>query len=268
MNQAQRDEFMATGVLRAPGLVSAAATQAMAERLWSLLAQRDGVRRDRPETWTKERPAQFGELRRSGAFEQMASGGLVALLDAFFGEAGWRAPDHWGQALVTFPTRGEPRSVPGGAWHLDIAPGQMLTPWPSQVRVFVLLSPIETGGGGTAYVAGSHRLVLDLAPELARTGELRSGPMREALKRESRWIAALCSARRSAEEAEMLQQETVVCGATLRIAEMTGEAGDVLLMHPATLHAPAPNRRSTPRMMLVESIYAGASAEPLRGPLT
>jgi hypothetical protein len=39
-----------------------------------------------------------------------------------------------------------------------------------------------------------------------------------------------------------------------RVRELTGQPGDVILMHPRTLHAPAPNALATPRMMLVEII--------------
>lgn len=39
--------------------------------------------------------------------------------------------------------------------------------------------------------------------------------------------------------------------------ELTGEPGDVILMHPRTLHVTAPNTGDHPRMMLVESSNAG-----------
>jgi ectoine hydroxylase-related dioxygenase (phytanoyl-CoA dioxygenase family) len=46
-----------------------------------------------------------------------------------------------------------------------------------------------------------------------------------------------------------------------RVQELTGEPGDVVLMHARTLHAPAPNAAAAPRMMLVEIINRRRSVE-------
>jgi hypothetical protein len=42
-----------------------------------------------------------------------------------------------------------------------------------------------------------------------------------------------------------------VDGMHLRAEELTGHAGEVILMNPRSFHAPAPNCLDTPRMMLV-----------------
>ena len=257
LTQAQRDAFLATGVTHVPGVLPSASVEAMAGRIWTELERRDGIFRGRPETWTKERPSQFGELRKSGAFAAMTGPELRSLLDDFFQPSGWREPRHWGQALVTFPTGRKDWSVPGAAWHLDILPGQRLEPWPAYVRVFAILAPLEPGGGGTLYVAGSYRLTLEARGRMPRGGA-RSAAVREALTRESPWLAELCSAAAADAErtARLMEVGAELRGAALRVAEMTGEAGDVVLMHPATLHAPSPNCRPSPRLMLAESVYA------------
>jgi hypothetical protein len=48
----------------------------------------------------------------------------------------------------------------------------------------------------------------------------------------------------------------VVDGVPVRVCEMLGEPGDVILMDPLMLHATTPNVRETPRMMLTEWVYA------------
>jgi hypothetical protein len=254
LNPLQRDQFLAEGVLHLPGVIPRAAAEAMADRLWTALASQHGVVRDRPETWTKERPGQFRDLRRAGAFAGMLSADLAALLDDIFGEGGWRRPAHCGQPLVTFPMGPAAWSVPGAAWHLDIMPGQVLEPWPDYMRIFTFLAPLAPGGGGTAYVSGSHRVVMELMSELR--SRVRSATITEALKRESPWIAALCSQGDDGVRTSLLEAGARVRGADLSVGEMTGQPGDVVLMHPATLHAPAPNGASTPRLMVAESIYA------------
>ena len=109
----QREQFLDTGVVRLPGLIPKAAAEAMADRLWDTLASQHGAVRNRPETWTKQRPAQFRDLRRAGAFAGMASEALAAVLDDLFGKRGWTPPPHWGGPLVTFP-RGGPSGPHSG----------------------------------------------------------------------------------------------------------------------------------------------------------
>lgn len=254
LNPLQRDQFLAEGVLHLPGVIPRATAEAMADRLWAALASQHGVIRDRPETWTKERPGQFRDLRHSGAFAGMLSADLAVLLDGVFGEGGWNPPAHCGQPLVTFPTGRVAPSVPGAAWHLDIMPGQVLEPWPEYLRIFTFLAPLEAGGGGTAYVSGSHRVVMELMSELG--SRVRSATITEALKRESPWVAALCSQGDDGRRTSVLETGARVRGVDLSVGEMTGQPGDVVLMHPATLHAPAPNGAGAPRLMLAESIYA------------
>jgi len=254
LTQAQRAEFRETGVVRMPGVIPTGAAAAMADRLWEACERLHGVLRGQPETWTSERLFQFNELRRDGAFSPMRSAGLEALLDDFFGGRGWTAPQHWGGPLVTFPGGGE-WTVTAGAWHLDILPGQPLDPWPSVVRVFTFLEPAPPGCGGTLYVAGSARLAIALVA--ARHAKLRSAKLREAMKRASPWIAELCSTVDAGDRTRRFMQEgTELDGVRLVVGEMTGEPGDVWLMHPGTLHAGAMNCGAGPRMMLAETINA------------
>jgi ectoine hydroxylase-related dioxygenase (phytanoyl-CoA dioxygenase family) len=51
-----------------------------------------------------------------------------------------------------------------------------------------------------------------------------------------------------------LGDETDLDGVRVSVRELTGEPGDVVLMHPRTLHTPAPNTGRDPRMMLVEIV--------------
>jgi len=256
----QRAQFLETGVVRVPGVIPKADAAAMADRLWAVCESRDGVLRDQPETWTRQRVFQLNDLRREGAFAPMRSAGLDALLDDFFGERGWTPPQHWGGPLITFPTPG-PWALTSASWHLDMTPGQRLDPWPTMVRVFTFLERLEPGGGGTLYAAGSARLAMALVA--ARRAKLRSAKLREAMKRASPWIASLCSPDSDGEDRRrrFMQEGAEVEGVRLVVGEMTGEAGDIYLMHPGTLHAGSANCRSAPRMMLVETIYAARGAD-------
>lgn len=259
LTQVQKDEFLQTGVLHAPGLVPRPAVEAMAERLWRELQRRWGISRDQPQTWTVERPTHLQGLKRSGAFAEMASPGVRALMDEVFASRGWTGPAHWGQAFLAFPIREAAWTVPHSAWHIDLAYPGDLTPWPGAIRLFVLLDRLEPGGGGTVYVAGSHRLAMQVAA--AAAAPLRTIELKQAVKRRDPWLEALCSpGGGTGRIARFMHEGAAVDGIDLRVEEITGEAGDVFLMHTGVLHAAAANCRSAPRLMLAETVRAAAPA--------
>ena len=137
-------------------------------------------------------------------------------------------------------------SIPRKVWHTD-AP-RVSGPGVPGVIALGFLGHVLTGGGGTLFVAGSHRL-LD-----APGRELRSKAFRRALRKKPYFNVLL--GEDSAERARYLAQAHRVDGVDLRVVELTGEPGDVVLADARLLHAPAPNAQSTPRVM-VRGFYVG-----------
>lgn len=70
LTEARRDEFARTGLLRLPGAVPVADAEAMAGRVWSFLADRAGVDRHDPTTWSTTRPTGFGPLTGAGGLDR------------------------------------------------------------------------------------------------------------------------------------------------------------------------------------------------------
>jgi hypothetical protein len=256
LTSSQRQQFLETGVAHIPALIPRRVTDAMADRLWEVLTRQHGVQRARPQTWTVARPTKLQELKRTGAFDVMDCPELRAVLDDVFGGRGWTAPRHWGQALVTFREDDAPWTVPSVAWHLDLIDQAVLAPWPYYVRLFVLLAPVEPGGGGTVYLAGSHRLVMRLMAQAAAPGENRCKPLRERLKRQDPWIAELCTGQGEGRIERFMQAAVEIDGVPLRVAETVGGAGDLFVMHPAMLHAASPCAGPEPRLVAAETIIA------------
>ncbi len=251
-----RRVFEQRGVLRLPGLYSSFEVAGMADALWDDLGRRFGIDRRRPETWTPSRPAQFQDLQRSGAFSAMDTPGLAAVADALLGEGRWVRPRSWGQPLVTFPTGSW--DVPHQNWHLDLAAEDSLDELDA-IRVFTFLEPVRQRGGGTLYVAGSHRVVIDRGRGAAPGQRLRSSEIRALLQREEPWFAALFSPGGDDRADRFMEEHELAGGARVRVEEMTGDPGDLIVMHPATFHTVAPNGLDRPRMMLVQSIYSARS---------
>ncbi|MBS0334782.1 MAG: hypothetical protein JSS35_18580 [Proteobacteria bacterium] len=226
------------GVVRFSGAIPARDIDAMRAALDRKLVSR-GRRGSRPSRLSS----------RSGEFDAMASQTVRAILDHLLGE--WEEPPHWGLPLVSFHTGEAAWDVPREHWHIDLGarPGDLRL-----ARIFAFLSPSRPGGGGTGYIEGSHRLISAMVQEIGHA--LPSAQMRQRLEARSPWFAALSSRHDEGERIRrFMQQGGEVDGVRVRVREMLGEPGDVLVMHPLTMHAPTPNVLATPRMMLTQFVY-------------
>ena len=251
LTQEQGAEFARAGMLRIPRYFPESMMAGMAGRLWGDLHARFGMDRERRETWTKERPAQFQKLVGEGAFDDVADG-LQSIADAFLGEGEWERPQHLCLPLVTFPTGRW--DVPSTVWHIDQPPETSIDIVPL-VRVFVLLERVEPKGGGTCYVAGSHRVIVERAAALGQ--RLRSADVKTVLAQD-RWFAALFSKKTQDRERRFMVDGGAAWGTEVRVCETVGDAGDIYVMHPAMLHTIAENARERPRMMLGQSLLSRA----------
>jgi hypothetical protein len=250
-----RAEFDRAGVLRLPGFFDPATIAPMADALWADLSRRHGIEQNRPGTWTLQRPGQYQALERTGVFDPVGAR-LEALVDAFLGAGQWDRPRHWGQPLVTFPTA--EWEVPHATWHIDLPATHRQAPLPQGlpgVRVFTFLEPVRPRGGGTPFVAGSHKVVLDRAGAAPPGERLKSADLRAILQREEPWFAALFAPGGEDRMRRFMVEGGVARGFPVRVEEMTGEPGDLIVMHPAMLHTVADNALDRPRMMLVQALY-------------
>lgn len=241
----QRATFERDGVVRFERFFDRADIAAMAAAVWADLHERHGVVRERPETWTVERPMHFQTLKASRAFARLKTPATIALADALLGEGRWSTPTNWGQPLVTFPSPADWRPN----WHFDLAGPNY--PWPLPlIRLFTFLEPTAPGGGGTLYVQGVHRLAMRLAG-----GVIASAKLRRRMIAAHPWFAALAKAPPGAHRA--LQTQTCeIDGVEVGVRQMSGQPGDAILMHPLMLHSGVENAAATPRMMLVDTILA------------
>lgn len=253
LSREDRARFEERGLVRLPGLIARAAAEEMADALWREMARKDGIHRRERKTWQIERPAHFRPLQDAGAFKAMGGPAVRAVLDDLMGAGRWEAPDRWGLPLVCFPRPHGRWDVPTTNWHLDL-PANPENRQALVGRVFLLLAPLRPQGGGTLVALGSHQLVDRM---IARSGErLSSADVRKRLKSHHRWFHDLMTPDKSRRDrtAWFMETETEVDGVALQVEEMTGEPGDVLLMHPSALHAGAPNMLSEPRLALTQFV--------------
>ena len=251
----QREEFDHTGIMRLPGAIAPKETQEMLNLVWDAVEQRTDVRRDDPRTWKGQRVMGKQDLPASTTFAQIGSPAICDTLDRLFGRSKWQRPERWASMLVTFPDSAAKWSVPHTTWHLDF-PASRDFEGLFAARLFVCLARLTRGGGGTVFVAGSHRLVQKLISD-SDADQIRSAEARKALIRAHPWVKSLCSPDGKTDRVGQFMNRSarLTGGVDARVVEMTGEAGDVLLTHPLLLHAAATNCTQSPRIVLSSTIY-------------
>jgi hypothetical protein len=247
LSPSQQETFNHNGLLKLESAVPPAAIATMRDRFWDYLSREHGIDPAHIDTWTVERPRHLRALRRSGGFNLMATQQVCGALDDLLGVAGWQPPTTWGLPLVTFAVPGAQWTVPPTGWHVDSYGPEHDLPG---VTVFVFLAPVAERGGGTILLSGSHRL---FNRHIATTGTWRPAEVKAALALRHPWLRDVWSNDRRAAPIA-IDDGAMLDGVHVRVQELTGHAGDVVLMHPRTFHAPAPNGLPVPRMMLVEIV--------------
>lgn len=229
----------------------------MLNRVWELMA-RQGIEREDPLSWERV-DAYFGirgvqklqQLRDVGGSPE-AIPSVRQALDRIFAPRGRQQAPHWGQALVTLPVESE-WLLPGNIWHFDhhyLTPGDI-----SGVNLFLLMDDVEPEGGGTLVLRNSPQLMdafLATKPSLDTIGAQN----RDFLRFDP-WLAGLkCpqDVRSQARNQKYMSSDSLVHGVSVRVIELTGQAGDVFITHPALLHAPAMNVRDRPRLMMTQRV--------------
>ncbi|HEU4650365.1 MAG TPA: phytanoyl-CoA dioxygenase family protein [Croceibacterium sp.] len=240
------EHFHEHGWMRVRGGISQATAAAMREAVWHLLAE-SGVKRNRLETWTAERPSHMQRLKRHAAFAWSPSDGLSEVIARLLGRS-YDPPEHWGAPFIAFP-RDERWSIPAKGWHIDANYRSPLEP-PRGVKTLALFGDVAPRAGATLVVAGSHRLVAKWFAEAPPPPEARSAELRRSLLAHP-YIGDLHRpGDASARIARFLRREEHEDGLTLYVAELIGRAGDVFVMHPLVMHAAAPNSGAEPRFMV------------------
>src|ERR1700682_1918261 len=249
----QQDEFARSGILRIPDAIAQRDAAKMCDVVWTALQRRYEIRRDVPDTWKARRISGMHDLPRSETFAQIGSPQVREALDALLGRRSWEPPERWG-SVVTFPESHDRWDVPRQGWHLDF-PAKRSLRGLFCMRLFTCLAKLPKGGSGTLFAEGSHRLVDGLC-EIEGVEKLKSADARNALIRRYSWVRDLCSRDGAAGRIERFMERSEASNdIELRVIEMTGEPGDVLLAHPRLLHAGAKNCTSVPRLVLSSIVH-------------
>jgi len=231
LDNPQVDEFVRDGYTIVRNAFSRETAEAIRDFLWLELTSQ-GVRRDSPSTWTK-RVVHLAKVFHDEPFASAWSNRLYGALDDVLGEGRYDAPVGLGWWPVSFPNFDTPPwSAPTEGWHIDgIQFHHRINSADQGLLPLFMLSDISPGGGGTAVSAGSHvitaRILAAAEPEGLDDEELTKRVLEYPIQ---------------------------------NVRELTGNAGDVALVHPFLLHARSPNTGQAVRFICNPCI-------PLKAPL-
>jgi hypothetical protein len=207
----QAGHFLERGFVRVRGAFDPADAQRSLDNAWL----RFGYDRDDPASWAEKRiHLSSSSYMDARAFAPAAWG---AAMDLVGGESRVTLPWQWGDGFIANLGVGDdrpwqPPSPAVGGWHKDGDFFRHFLDSPEQALLtFVLWTDMLHQGGGTFVAA-------DSVPVVARfLAEHPEGVLQEDF--DYAWLIGQCH----------------------DFVEMTGEAGDVVLLHPYTLHATSQN---------------------------
>ncbi|MFT7521166.1 MAG: hypothetical protein ACI9MC_003317 [Kiritimatiellia bacterium] len=229
-----RDIFVRDGVLRVRDVVDpssiAAMQRAFGDRVAALeFVENAGALRPAPGTemswWNVGREPIFGPV--ADAFARA----LVRV----FGADVWEQVEGelGGYAMPNLPSAGASWSACAAAWHVDEPTVPHVVP-PWVLVGFTHIDRVEIGGGGTVVLAGSHRRLALLADELEET--VTTDIALASLARQEPWFSRLLE-----HDARSTAGGCTSAGVEMRLVELAGEPGDLLLLDPRCLHTTAAN---------------------------
>jgi hypothetical protein len=254
LTQRQREQFDLAGVLHLPQLFSPKLlerAQAAVRRklatcgLWSDGAWHlDAIPRPVwPDNGWKS-PSKTLADRRSDVAALLEDvglqGGVNSLLDGRPFERSAVSP----HLLFTLPNA-ERWFLPS-LWHID-APRLASGAFPG-VQTFILLEDVVGRGGGTAIMAGSHKLLND-----GRT--IRPKHLAGLLIQQHAFFCPLFGKQTLYFEPGTALPRAQCAGVEIQVMELTGQAGDVWFMDLRVLHATAPNASDRPRIMVTSRYH-------------
>jgi hypothetical protein len=250
----ERAEFEARGLVCLRAAVDPMLADALRARVQAFV-ERNGLIPKSPPPGFTVTASKTASIWQTLGFADVWGARVLGALDEGLGRDAWHVPKQAGQLLaMANPLHDARWDVPAKVWHLDyMAPGAARG-LPG-LQVFLCLDTIEPGAGGTLVAAGVHRFIDAIRRREGPDWPGRSADVRAALRREIPWVRALCTFRPAEDRiARFMATRTRVEGGELQVVELTGEPGDVWVMHPWMLHAPAPSCGSRPRMALTERI--------------
>ncbi|MBW2282682.1 MAG: phytanoyl-CoA dioxygenase family protein [Deltaproteobacteria bacterium] len=255
LDTGQRRAFDEQGFVRIPKAFAGPEAAAMEDRVWEILEERSGARRHDPSTWRGDRPSHLQSFRTNAVFRAIYGEATLGAIDDLLGAGAWPQPKHSGQFLISFPQPGREWTVPSSPWHTDFSFAEVQGDRLGGLLIFAFIADVPARGGGTPVVVGGHRLVRAFVESRPEQVKLEMKVSRRNFLDSDPWLRALAARTDTGNRIErFMEREHEIDGVPVRVAELTGEAGDVIVAHPWLLHVLAPNCGDRLRMGMAQRI--------------
>ena len=224
----QVTNFIADGYVLVPKAFQRETAAGLLPHVWARLTEDPND----PSTW-KNSYAQIEDVIYDGPVKDIFTARFCSSIDELVGHGRWSTRHGFGWVILRFPGFAPPNwEPPTSGWHVDGIDYQHHLTSPEIGLVGIeFLTDIKPGGGGPAIRVGSHKAVARILQKFEPQG---------VTYRQLRAIV------------EELKGFPVV--------EVTGDAGDVVWLHPHVIHARSPNVQDTIRVAANRSIVLN---EPL-----
>ena len=264
LTQEKKQTFFSRGYVHLPGIAGERAADFEAF-VWDRLDELHGIRRNDRATWDRPGPwVGMKNFKDAELLQSITTADLCSAIDALLGPGNWKTPRHWGGFLVNLPKSEEdgPWYIPTGGWHVDYHYTHDFEPL-FGLRVFSFLSDVEPSGGGTLIISGSHRVVADYVKTLSAE-ERNAGyaKVRDRMHGSLPWFKRLTEGNEHDPDRihSLMERSGRVGDVEVRVEQLCGNAGDVVLMHPWVAHTGSPIRGDKPRFMLAKNLYSESVA--------
>ena len=270
----QIEHFITRGWTKIEAAFDPAGAQQCQDFLWGKLNERYKIVRENPATW--QLPMAFiAENYNTPPFNACATETLRDGVIDLVGKNRWVAENetgYWGWWPVNFSVGADQAwDVPCDQWHFDGPEhGNFVNQASNGLLMVCLFSELGPRGGGTLIVEGSHQIVaryLEKDPGQSQKEAIKgciassdylqalsdcegeNAPASGAWKKHSGPIVPR-EFKVTPRVEEFMNQSFVDEHETeLRVIELTGKPGDVILGHPFMFHSPSFNHSGVPRFM-------------------
>lgn len=232
-----------------------AAALEMQDFMWAELERLHGFKRDDSSTWQKqgwspdEYPQSWTQLQLNKTkdhpiYKSIAAERMVQAIEEVMSAHLTSLQRSWGAFRPIFPSRENAPWDLGRSWHCYCNPQVQ---WSMGVGTFY--SDVESQGGASLFVAGSHRLVHAFYSGLKASERMYKGPvLNERFLKAYPYFAELMG--RAPDQGDrvrrFMQETTKVDGVGLRVVELEGEPGDAVFYNRMLVSGVSRNMTDTP----------------------
>jgi hypothetical protein len=246
---ADLETFERTSVLRLPAAYDAEDALAMQRVVWDHLT-RQGVVRTDPETWLPERCRVPRDVCRQLPLGRLRTPRLRGVLDDLLGRGKWEFAERAGILAGPPESPRTPWKVARGDWHWDAGHAG---PWTPSEGLFLWcpLVSMPERSGGTMLLEGSRSLLGDFMAEC----EARS--IWSTAERFATWhpyTRRLFGLDPADDPDDFLGPFVDDVGRHLRVSEVTGEPGDVVLTDADIVHRIPQHHGSELRVLMLHRV--------------